>query len=128
MPEVELHLSREEIAELCHEANRIYCQFIGDDSQPAWGDAPDWQKDSIRKGVALHIESFKDGDIADPETAHNHWMELKLREGWRFGEIKDVDAKTHPCLLPYYSLPLAQQVKDDLFGNIVMAMMGPDAT
>lgn len=30
----------EQIAELCHEINRIYCLSIGDASQPTWADAP----------------------------------------------------------------------------------------
>ena len=34
-------LTIDDIAEACHEANRTYCQTIGDDSQPAWAAAPD---------------------------------------------------------------------------------------
>lgn len=33
----------EQIARMAHEANRAYCQALGDDSQPAWEDAPEWQ-------------------------------------------------------------------------------------
>jgi len=39
----------EGIAKICYEANRAYCQEIGDDSFVPWEDAPGWQrvKDSI---------------------------------------------------------------------------------
>jgi hypothetical protein len=35
-----------EIAEAWHEVNRTYCASIGDQSLPAWKDAPDWQQKS----------------------------------------------------------------------------------
>ena len=31
-----------EIARIAHEANRAYCQSIGDDSQPNWAEAGLW--------------------------------------------------------------------------------------
>jgi hypothetical protein len=39
----------DQVARVCHEANRAYCQTLGDNSQPAWDDAPEWQKDSARQ-------------------------------------------------------------------------------
>ncbi len=39
-------------AQIAHETNRAYCQSIGDQSQPPWESAPDWQRDSAIKGVA----------------------------------------------------------------------------
>ncbi len=45
-PKIEL------LAAAAHIANRAYCHAIGDDSQPLWDDAPDWQKASARNGVA----------------------------------------------------------------------------
>ncbi len=41
----------DKIAEVGHETNRAYCETIGDFSQPSWGNAPDWQKDSAIGGV-----------------------------------------------------------------------------
>ena len=31
------------IAMLCHSINAAYCRSLGDDTQPSWDDAPDWQ-------------------------------------------------------------------------------------
>lgn len=41
----------EAAARAAHEANRAYCLALGDTSQPAWDDAPEWQRTSAMKGV-----------------------------------------------------------------------------
>lgn len=113
-----------EIAELCHEANRAYCRIIGDDSQPLWADAPDWQKNSAIDGVKSVIESWdNDGTGLNPEKQHNKWLSQKLHDGWRYGLVKDAVAKTHPCLLPYDELPVEQQIKDTLFAQVVFVFL-----
>lgn len=33
----------EDVAKVCHDTNRVYCKAIGDDSQPTWENAPEWQ-------------------------------------------------------------------------------------
>ena len=37
-----------QIAMVAHETNRAYCESIGDNSQPKWEDAPEWQKEIQR--------------------------------------------------------------------------------
>ncbi len=107
----------ERIARVCHEVNRAYCQALGDNSQPSWEDAPEWQRSSARMGVDLHIM----GDFG-PEASHLSWMQQKLDEGWVYGEIKDAGAKTHPCIRPFAELPREQQAKDFIFRGVVHAM------
>ncbi len=106
----------EACAEAAHEANRIYCIALGDTSQPAWRHAPAWQKSSAINGVR--------GALAGntPEQSHESWTAEKLAAGWTFGPVKDPEAKTHPCLVPYAELPLAQRAKDTLFLATVRAM------
>jgi hypothetical protein len=108
----------EAIARVCHEANRAYCSTIGDDSQPSWEDAPDWQRESAINGVLFH----QDNPLANPIDSHESWMKEKLEAGWTYGAVKDPDAKTHPCILPYHELPLEQRLKDSLFMAIVHAL------
>jgi hypothetical protein len=98
-------------AQAAHEANRAYCQSIGDDSQVAWGDAPDWQKESAIKGVVFAI----DNNFPSPEAMHGSWCAEKLANGWVYGEVKDAEKKTHYCLVDYAALPQAQRKKDDIF-------------
>lgn len=101
----------EKCAELAHEINRAYCKALGDTSQPAWADAPDWQKDSVRAGVRHKL----DNPAATPEQSHESWLRMKEAEGWTYGAVKDPDAKTHPCFVPYAELPPEQRAKDYLF-------------
>lgn len=108
------------IAQLAHEVNRAYCAALGDDSQKPWADAPGWQKNSAITGVELHLANPNAG----PEASHESWMAQKLEEGWVYGEEKDEEAKTHPCLVPFAELPIEQQAKDFLFRGVVHAAAG----
>ena len=108
------NLTVEQIARLCHEVNRAYCQSIGDDSQPAWEAAPNWQRESAINGVRFHLEN----DVT-PEQSHENWMREKAAAGWTYGPVKDPEKKQHPCMVPYAELPLEQRTKDYLFKAVV---------
>jgi len=108
------------IAQLCHEVNRVWCSMNGDLSQPSWADAPNWQKQSAADGVLFHMDNPDAGDSA----SHDNWSKMKLADGWVWGEVKDPDAKTHHCLVPFEKLPKDQQIKDALFRSIVHAVLG----
>ena len=106
--------SLEFVAKLCHEANRAFCQSIGDHSQLPWNEAPQWQKDSAEKGVDFHLEADR-----QPSESHEQWMADKVADGWVYGEFKDAEKKTHPCIVPYEQLPVEQRSKDYIFKSIV---------
>lgn len=112
----------EQVARVCHEANRAYCQSIGDDSQPAWDQAPKWQRDSAINGVHFHLASLTVGEKAAPSASHEAWLKQKADDGWKFGPTKDAEKKEHPCFVPYNELPLEQRMKDYIFASIVDAM------
>jgi hypothetical protein len=116
-------LTVNEIAELCHELNRTYCAFNGDESQRWWSDAPDWQRVSAVNGVRFAIEN----PDATPESMHENWTKDKVADGWVYGEVKDAAAKTHPCLVPYDQLPENQRFKDSLFLLTVRFFAGDGA-
>ena len=105
------------IARVCHEVNRAYCEAIGDNSQPSWEDAPEWQRISARVGVDLHSS----GDVG-PEASHISWMKQKIDEGWVYGPTKDAEAKTHPCIVAFDRLSREQQAKDYIFRAVVHAL------
>lgn len=102
-----------DIAKVAHEVNRAYCKSIGDDSQPSWFDAPGWMKRSAANGVIFHMQ----GDHG-PEASHENWVKEKLADGWVYGDVKNPDLKTHPCLVPYKDLPAQQKSKDLIFREI----------
>ncbi len=106
-----------DIAMVCHEVNRAYCQAMGDMSQPSFEDAPEWQVNSALAGVVLHLC----GDFG-PEASHKSWLEQKLAEGWTYGPVKDPVAKTHPCIVSFEMLPKEQRAKDYLFRAVVHSM------
>jgi hypothetical protein len=110
-------LNVNEVAQLAHEVNRAYCESIGDTSQPSWDSAPDWQKKSAVNGVVAHLNS----DLT-PEQSHENWLTEKLRDGWVYGDVKDPEKKTHPCIRAYNELPVEQRTKDFLFRGVVHAV------
>lgn len=105
------------IAQAAHEVNRAYCQSMGDNSQVPWSEAPEWQKDSAVCGVELHLNNPEAG----PEASHKSWLKQKENDGWKFGKIKDVEKKEHPCMLPFERLLYYQQAKDYIFRAVVLA-------
>lgn len=109
----------ERAAATAHEANRLYCISIGDNSHPHWEEAPDWQKKSAIIGAEM---VFANPGIT-PEESHESWSRVKIAEGWVHGETKDPQEKTHPCLVPYADLPEEQRHKDYLFGSVVRAVL-----
>jgi hypothetical protein len=111
-------INYEQIAKICHEVNRAYCKGIGDDSQPSWEDAPDWQKQSAINGVAFHFDNID----ASPENSHESWLREKEAAGWKYGPVKNPELKEHPCFVPYSELPQEQKIKDYLFTAIVNAI------
>jgi hypothetical protein len=104
-----------QVAEICHETNRAYCKILGDDSQPVWQDAPEWQRTSAINGVIFH----RNNPDASAEASHNSWLAEKRADGWTYGTVKDPERKEHPCFIPFTGLPLEQQAKDKLFKGIV---------
>ncbi len=110
--------SIEAIAKVCHEANRAYCQTIGDNSQPVWEDAPEWQRKSAIEGVKFNIAN----PDAPASASHDSWLAVKKADGWKYGPVKDPEKKEHPCYLPYEQLPVEQQKKDAVFKAIVAAL------
>lgn len=118
--EEQLALETEQAARIAHEVNRAYCKATGDDSQPSWEDAPEWQKQSAIAGVQL----ITTNPSTTPEQSHAAWSAQKLADGWKYGPSKDPENKLHHCLVPYAELPLEQRVKDYLFGAAVRAFYG----
>lgn len=118
-------MNQQHIAVICHEANRFLCQSQHDYSQEAWRTAPKWQRDSALHGVEAHVnELVKSGGQVGlkPSASHESWYLEKLADGWTYGELKDVELKTHPCMVDFDELPPEQQAKDFLFGAIVKAL------
>lgn len=114
-------MTTQQIAQIAHETNAAYCRSIGDTSQPAWADAPDWQKQSAVNGVVFHFSQLDLGRDPEPSASHDSWLREKAAAGWTYGPVKDAEKKQHPCFVPYVDLPVEQRLKDYLFAAVVGA-------
>lgn len=122
---------RERIAAACHSAWYAYTVLgLGEPGEP-WVSAPEWQRQSIRSAVEFwegqlpalaHLSRPALAEALCP-LSHENWTRDKLRDGWTYGEVKDADAKTHPCLVPYEDLPEAQRLKDRVVVECFLAML-----
>lgn len=105
------------IAKVCHEVNKAFCEANGDTSQKSWEEAEQWQKESAIKGVDFALTG-----TATPSDQHDAWVKDKIDAGWVYGEAKDAEKKTHPCIVPYDELPEFQKTKDHLFLAVVRSL------
>lgn len=108
-----------QIAKVAHEANRAFCQTLGDDMTPKpWEACSDAQRASIISGVLFRLNN----PSAAPGAQHEAWRQAKIADGWKHGPVKDEAKKEHPNLVPFTDLPLNQQLKDALFQGVVDAL------
>lgn len=109
------------IARVCHEANRALQRALDD---PSIGVAPPWGEEDpgIQASAVSGVQAILDNPGLTPEQSHEGWSAFTRADGWVYGPVKDMQAKTHPCLVPYGDLPAQDRVKDALFGAIVRAL------
>ena len=46
------------------------------------------------------------------ENVHENWALGRINEGWTYGETRDGEKKTTPCLVPYDELPESEKEYD----------------
>jgi len=114
---------REILARACHAAWYAYTVLGLQENGEMWPDAPEWQKDSIRKAIDFWDDCLKRSDqvglleekiLRLAPLSHENWMKDKAADGWVYGEVKDSEKKTHHCMVPYGDLPESQQIKDEV--------------
>lgn len=105
-----------QIAQVCHEANRVLQEVNGDPINPHWHDTDVELRESAIHGVEVALEG------ATPQELHEAWCDSREGAGWVYGPVKNMEEKIHPCLVPYDELPPEQKIKDALFSAIVLAL------
>lgn len=45
-------------------------------------------------------------------NVHEVWAAGRIKEGWKYGEVRDDGNKTHPCLVSYEELPESEREYD----------------
>jgi hypothetical protein len=110
-----------DIARICHEANRALCKALGDRVLPEW-DALDNETQGITiRGVRYVLEPFTERSLHE---MHERWRVDKIMHGWTYGEVIDDLKKTHKNMVSYADLPIEQKGKDALFLNVVVTLEG----
>ena len=46
------------------------------------------------------------------KNVHDVWAETRIQQGWTYGEQRNDELKTHPCLVPYEELPEEEKEYD----------------
>ena len=46
------------------------------------------------------------------KNSHEIWAESRIRQGWTYGELRNDELKTHPCLVPFEELPDSEKEYD----------------
>lgn len=46
------------------------------------------------------------------KNVHEVWAETRIKQGWTYGEQRNDNLKTHPCLIPYEDLPEEEKEYD----------------
>ena len=109
----------QDIAKVVHTINKAYCESLKDFSQVDWEKAPENIKQSAIDGVNFIISNPDVG----PDASHSNWLKFKEADGWKYGPVKDMDKKEHPCFVPYDDLPQEQKSKDYLFKATVKSLL-----
>jgi hypothetical protein len=115
-------LNANEIAQVCHEANRGFQLVQNSPTNPV---SPPWTEldEETRRSAVDGVFKVLDNPDITAEDMWESWCEFKENAGWKLGEVKDVEKKTHPNLVDdYMDLPEMERKKDELFVAIVKTL------
>ena len=85
---------------------------------------PVWETGYMKGGIVMYIPKPIDtSSIQLPEDllelteeiaeqVHEIWAKGRIAEGWTYGERRDDEKKTTPCLVPYSELPESEKEYD----------------
>ena len=106
-----------EIAKFIYEATRIEAGWSNRSIVPEiWKQRDDKFKKQFVNIIEMYLEKDK---LLTPEKAHDSWVVAYEKMGWKYGEKRDVDKKTHPDMLPFNELPKDEKDKDSIFLTFV---------
>jgi len=75
--------------------------------------------EKFRLQMTEYVGSLRGKTLPTPEEAHDSWWRKYEEMGWKYGEVRDTTAKTHPDMVPFNELPKDEQDKDEIFLALV---------
>jgi len=80
-----------------------------------------WEKrdEAFRSQMTEYVEGLWGKALPTPEEAHDSWWRKYEEMGWKYGEVRDTVAKTHPDMVPFKELPKDERDKDEVFLALV---------
>ena len=72
----------------------------------------DYKPEPIDTSDVVLPDSLKPLLEAMAKNVHEVWAAGRITDGWTYGEKRDDEKKTHPCLVPYEELPESEKEYD----------------
>jgi RyR domain len=111
-------MTRQHLAKVAYEAMRAYNQTLGVYSEKPWDQLAEPEQNAHVQRVAYRLDNPGAPDAA----LHDQWVMQMFWAGWRWGEVRNQQDRTHPELMPFTTLPEVDQYREKLFAAIVRAM------
>ncbi|GBC62521.1 hypothetical protein DENIS_3493 [Desulfonema ishimotonii] len=115
----------EQAARSFHQHLKAFRESLGDYTLPDWEETT---KHNREMGVRFVRYTLANQSIT-PESHHEKWVANMAKRGWRHGNERNPDKKTHPCMVPWEDLPYHEQAKTVLMiatVNILRPMICDD--
>jgi len=102
------------VARIVHNAQRDLEYWLEDPYPPPPYDAlPEELRFPVQSLVRLIVQGYCADYVQDM------WIASMAAKDWKHGDVKDPHEKTHPCMVPFSSLPLWEKRRMHLAYDIV---------
>lgn len=100
-------------ARFIYEAARLQAIAVSAPVIPEpWDERPEPFKAQFREVIARQCGPDRKDS---PEELHNDWWRAYEEMGWTYGPARDIEAKTHPDMVPFVDLEPRERDKDAVF-------------
>ena len=103
-----------DIAQECHAKNNELMMMNGEEQRGSWGTLDRHTKFITLKSV---IKALENPNLTAKEM-HDEWMNNKIEDGWKFGDVKDAELKTHPLIIDFELMNDVDKMKDQNFIDV----------
>lgn len=77
-----------------------------------WDERDDAFRAQFREVIERQMGSMRSGS---PAELHGGWVQAYIDMGWTYGPVRDIEAKTHPDMVPFDQLEKRERDKDAVF-------------